>query len=354
MHDERDLMQKIARASAHIDPGLSDRDVERLVSGTRIRRRRRLLGRIGLAALSVAFASGICALLFFDRLPSGSLPVVEQTPAPTETSDRVLRLGDGSIATPMDMDSEIEVTESSKTRIRLNMRRGRGHFAVTPNVQRIFSVRAGDVTVTVLGTRFTVERIADRVGISVEQGTVRVEWVVGAKQLTKGESGWFPPLAVAVPEDSKPLRSLHPRAAPKNVASVEEKPVASPVQTRAGELLAAADAARLAGKPSEGAAILRRLLQGHRQDPRAPLAAFTLGRMLLMELGRPQEAAAAFAEARQIAPKGSFAEDALAREVEAWSRAGKNDLARLRAKEYLRLYPDGLRVSMIRALGGIE
>jgi hypothetical protein len=58
-----------------------------------------------------------------------------------------------------------------------------------------------------------------------------------------------------------------------------------------------------------------------RSDPRAPLAAFTLGRVLLRELARPREAAAAFAQARALAPRGPFVEDALAREVEAWLQA---------------------------------
>jgi len=50
-------------------------------------------------------------------------------------------------------------------------------------------------------------------------------------------------------------------------------------------------------------------------------AAFTLGRVLLDELGRPSEAVDAFPLARSSG--GPLAEDALAREVEALSRAGE-------------------------------
>jgi len=119
-------------------------------------------------------------------------------------------------------------------------------------------------------------------------------------------------------------------------------------------LLAAADAARLQGRAEEGAALLRKILQSHRSDPRAPLAAFTLGRVLLMELAQPRQAAAAFAEARALAPDGPFAEDALAREVEAWAKAGDEAKAKARAQDYLRSYPSGRRVSAVRALGGSE
>jgi len=111
---------------------------------------------------------------------------------------------------------------------------------------------------------------------------------------------------------------------------------------------------RLAGHPERGAELLRKLLREHESDPRAPLAAFTLGRVLLMELGRPREAAAAFAEVRRLSPDGAFAEDALAREVEGWSQAGRTDLARARAGEYLRRYPGGRRAATVRSLGGME
>ena len=101
----------------------------------------------------------------------------------------------------------------------------------------------------------------------------------------------------------------------------------------------AADRARLAGHAEQGAELLRKLLREHPDDPRAPLAAFTLGRLLLTELGRPAEAAAAFAQVRRLSPHGAFAEDALAREVEALGKAGLAADARARADEYQRLYP---------------
>jgi transmembrane sensor len=118
--------------------------------------------------------------------------------------------------------------------------------------------------------------------------------------------------------------------------------------------LAAADTARSAGRRSESVALLRRLLSQHRGDARAPLAAFTLGRILLMELAQPGEAALAFAEVRALAPAGPFAEDALAREAEAWNKAGDPGKAAERAREYLRLYPYGRRAGSLQGLTGIK
>jgi transmembrane sensor len=54
-----------------------------------------------------------------------------------------------------------------------------------------------------------------------------------------------------------------------------------------------------------------------------------------------------------MAPSGGLAQDALAREVEAWARAGAADRARSAATEYARLYPTGRRLAAVRDLGGI-
>ena len=112
-----------------------------------------------------------------------------------------------------------------------------------------------------------------------------------------------------------------PAPTPPAPPAVEPSEPAAPLHRR-GELLADADRARLAGRFEDGASLLQRLIREHPGDQRAPLAAFSLGRILLGELRRPAEAAQAFARVRTLAPDGPLAEDALAREVEAWARAG--------------------------------
>ena len=260
-----------------------------------------------------------------------------------------LRFTDGSLATPLGAGDVLVVAESAPARVRVDVRRGGGRFQVTPNKQRTFAVSAGPVTVTVLGTVFAVRRLEDRVGVTVERGTVRVTWPDGAHVLNAGEDGWFPtaataPLPVAPEPAEKPTEetsAVRKSAAPRDDNSVEA-------------LLVAADTERAKGRPDEAAGILRRLLQAHGGDRRAPLAQLTLGRLLLLDLGRPREAAQVFAELRASAPDGPFAADALARETEAWSRAGRTAEAHARAREYLRLYPDGNRAAAVRKFGGIE
>ena len=120
------------------------------------------------------------------------------------------------------------------------------------------------------------------------------------------------------------------------------------------DLLLAGDVARLSGHPEAAVAQLSRAVALHPEDPRAPLAAFTLGRVHLEDLGAPRDAAQAFARARELAPGGPLAEDALAREVEAWSRAGETETARAWALTYMRRYPQGHRAHAVRRFGGLE
>jgi len=359
MTDHQDLMQRIGSAGARMDPGLSDRDVDRLVGGVVRRRRRRTLRRITLVSAAAACAVFVVAVRLQWLPISRERPIVARSqPAPTPAAriDHTVRLPDGSSAMPLGSDSEIAILEQTPAHIGLSLTRGSGRFEVTPRPERSFSVRAGDVTITVVGTAFSVERIADRVGVSVERGTVRVGWGVGSRLLTKGESGWFPPLAtVAAPEPKEVRPPLVPVVKVAKTKSEETSPGPLPASAESAEnLLLAADGMRMAGHPERGAELLRRILREHHGDPRAPLAAFTLGRLLLMELGRPQEAATAFAEVRRLSPNGAFAEDALAREVEAWNQAGQREQAEARSREYLRLYPGGRRAATIRSLGGIE
>ncbi len=118
-----------------------------------------------------------------------------------------------------------------------------------------------------------------------------------------------------------------------------------------GELLLLADVARLSRHPADAVAPLSRLLREQPADPRAPLAAFTLGRVLLDELGRPREAAQSFLRVQELDPDGPLSQDALAREVEAWSRAGEGASARTRALHYLQKYPSGRRLRSVRHFG---
>jgi transmembrane sensor len=119
------------------------------------------------------------------------------------------------------------------------------------------------------------------------------------------------------------------------------------------DLMLAADVARQAGRPERAVAFLERVVDEHPRELCAQLAGFSLGKIYLDNLDEPTLAARRFAAVRAMAPSGGLAQDALAREVEAWARAGAADRARSAATEYARLYPTGRRLAAVRDLGGI-
>ena len=368
MSSGEDLMQRIAHAGARMDPGLSNWDVERLVAGARKRRQAGRARRIALTTVGAAFAGVLVLVLLVRGKTIGSRPeLVAKVPSaqvqvPVAAHDSsFVRLKDGSTAIGLDPATEIRVAQDVADRAELVLSRGRGRFDVKPMPTRTFVVHAGNVTITVLGTLFTLERVADRVGVSVESGTVHVDWGVGSALLEENNSGWYPPLVISGqngPSTSQ-AEAPHSRSARSSrnsaLSTGQSEPTPSSIKAEsAADLLLAADKARMAGHGEQAAELLRKLLREHRSDARAPLAAFTLGRMLLMELGRPLEAATTFADARRLSPGGPFAEDALAREVEAYSKAGVPAQAHARAQEYLRLYPDGRRAAIVRVMGGMK
>jgi transmembrane sensor len=351
MNDAKDLLQRLGRVGARIAPELTDRDIERLVDGGLRRRRRKTVARGTITAALVGCLAGLLVVMRAPRSQETMAPVAVSTPTSAPAVPSV-HLSDGSVATPLETTTVLHLLHDAPDQVVLDLARGRARFEVVSRPERLFLIHAGEVIVSVVGTTFTVERVADRVGVAVERGTVRVDWGTGREDLSDGHSGWYPPLVIRpfapTPADVRP-----PQPKPRTPAGAAAFADPSGQET-ADTLLQAADHARVEGRADEGAALLRRLLREHRGDPRAPLAAFTLGRVLLIELGQPRQAALAFAQVRALAPGNPLAEDALAREVEAWKRSGDPALARARAEEYLWLYPKGLRADAVRALGQVE
>lgn len=362
MTDAREPLAQLGRLKRHLGADLSDHDVERLVRGGVERRQRRRLRRTLAAGLIVGAVSTAMAVSLLQWRGGGVLgmphaPVASSPGSPSSVPEKprapeVVSLRDASRVTALVREMRLAVEEDSPERVRLRLDRGSARFEVTPRPRRSFTVRAGEVTVSVVGTTFAVEVVADRVGVSVEHGAVEVDWGVGRKRLGAGESGWFPPLVLSESSASEPDERLGDRAAKPAPSARSNGPSHGPLSAQ--QLLAEVDAARSRGQRERAVELLNEILREHPLDPRAPLAAFTLGRMLLNELGRPREAAAAFHEVRRRAPASQFAEDALAREAEAWSRASEPERARSLASLYLERYPAGRHAGRLKALSGLQ
>ena len=294
-----------------------------------------------------------------DTAPTDAVP---GEPPPVVASGRKLRFRDGSIAILQSTETVLEPISVENRRIVNVLRAGAARFEITKRPGRLFRVIGGDAIVEVLGTKFELARVGSRLRVDVFEGRVRVSWSGGERRLSRGESGVFPPevaarrrrkseaVATEEPEASDDKAGeVEPTAAPAPAAPVREVP--APADDELGTLLRTADRARASGRALDAARALRAALATAPADSRAPLAEFRLGRLLLEDMGKPGEAAAAFARARALAPQGPLAPDALAREIESRAAAGDRATARSLARVYLAQYPNGSHAAWVRRWG---
>ena len=303
-------------------------------------------------------------------------PMNSSDPAPTSDGDaRLLRLADGSSVSLLDARTDVAVDSVGASLVALHLHRGRARFEVSARPERVFRIRTAELTVEVLGTVFEVEQRDGRTWVQVTRGRVAILWGDERTELTSGEEGQFPPDAEPTPtphpdgrhlRHRRPARSVrHEDDAPDRAVSWRDHaeagdfsrafrmlPAASAVTSMdVSKLLLAADAARLSGHPQAALPYLERVVKDHPEDERAPLASFTLGNVLMHQLGRPREAEAAYEKARTTTKSAELAQDALARQVEAAHRAGDSNLARHLARAYLEQYPNGRRADAVRRFG---
>lgn len=332
--------------------------------------------RFGALAMAVAAAIALAFFSLRGLVPGASSP---QAAGALATHSELLALGAGSEARVIS-GSRLDVRERTETRVVVALASGTAHFRVKHDPARLFRVEAGSVTVDDRGTAFEVENRGSSVRVSVSEGSVTVSFLEGSTQknvtLKAGDAGVYPSGAQRV-STAEVARSPLEGAAPASTAPTTSAPERAPAVdwrelARAGkhrgaydllapggfrdvrddpsDLLLASDVARLSRHPSDAALLLRKLLSRHERDPRAPSAAFTLGWVLMNELGRPREAAAAFARAEALAPRGNLAEDAVARAVEAWYRAGDRTRAKAEVDRYRKNYPKGRHQAMLERL----
>jgi transmembrane sensor len=365
-----------------------DRPTERAWwRGVQERRERRSRARkrsAWMAAFVASVAAAVLAFSFESRrlAPAPAAPVAGALRI--EGSDwgesgnpdgepRSVQLTDGSriVLAP---GARVQPLENSGRSVVVLLREGRAVFDVKPGGPRKWSIEAGLATVEVVGTRFTVTRASDRVIVEVEHGVVvvRSERVANhVQRLVAGER-----LEIAAPE-----APLVPPAAQTAVERVERPAAQAPAQkpTRAEEapdwndlahrgdyagayaqlgadgfaerartadveqVLALADVARFSGHPADAVAPLRRVMSQYASDPRAALAAFTLGRLELDQLGNPAAAAQAFERSIALHLSDALLEDAYIRLIEARARSGDRHAAHEAWAAYHERFPNSTR-----------
>jgi transmembrane sensor len=309
----------------------------------------------------VLAAAAALLLSFLGRSPAPAAPRAAALPAATSAKSPKTTFADGSVARVSD-GGELLVEQASPERVVSVLAGGAAEFEVTKHPERDFIVVAGPVRVRVVGTRFRVERLGERTRVSVSQGKVEVQEADARSYLEAGESRFFPSQLPGSKEEPAQAAALGARSRFLELARGGEFRAAYQVMSQspnavgsgAEDLMLAADAARLSNHPEQAIVYLRRVSSEHPGDSRAPLAAFTRGRLLLSQLSRPAEAAEAFALARRLQPRGPLFEDALAREAEARAAVGGSGAARSLALQYLASFPRGKHAENMKRLSGTQ
>jgi transmembrane sensor len=300
------------------------------------------------------------------------------TTLPTDVG-YVQKLSGGDHWRTLAPNSKVRLVSPPGRDVHVQLDQGAARFEFAARRDRRLRVSAGDVDVIVLGATFSVARetaghASSRVHVAVERGHLEIHWKDRELLLSDGDARWFqelskPPTSAAPAvrrrggrhgardrsaggPDWRTLarQGLYEQATDQLGGEPSER--SARVRDEPNDLFLAADSARLAQRPRQALPYLQRILARFATDRRAPLAAFTLGRIYL-QLGEPLRAASAFAKTRRLEPDGPLAEDALAREAEAWHRAERADAARQSAERYLELYPLGRHAVSVRLWGGL-
>jgi transmembrane sensor len=339
------------------------------------------------ATLWLTSATAACVLLalsaYFWSRPS-SLLLANRDALPARLSSqqpRTLPLADGS-QVELGPEALLDVLQNNEHLFVVALRTGRARFSVVPGGPRAWRVECGPVSVDVVGTIFSVERSSSAVRVQVERGRVLVsgEGVPDrVTQLSAGKSILVPiasplgppigggvigsaaspptaPLPVPAPAASAATGTppaVRTPAQQDSAAGIrmhswsEPPPAGSAAPDAVDALLRQADAAAREGAPARAVSLLQRALAEHPRDVRAPLAQFTLGRLYLDSLGDPAKAVVFFTRAIQSGIPGPLAEDAHARLVQAFARAGNRDGAARAAARYLARYPTGAHLQAV-------
>lgn len=139
---------------------------------------------------TAALAAGVAGLALgtsWFLQPPGAAP--EQIVGTRAEEVRTLALGDASSVT-LRGDSEVRFLPTNPRAMRLT--RGQASFQVRHDAAHPFTVTAGDIEVTDLGTRFDVDRGADATIVAVTEGSVAIRAAGKQVELRAGQRSVIP------------------------------------------------------------------------------------------------------------------------------------------------------------------
>jgi len=242
---------------------------------------------------------------------------------------------DGALEAVLHEHGEVRVEHGTVGPIVLFLEHGTIEVDFEAAAERGLEVRAGDVTVSVVGTRFTVTRDGDYVAVSVAEGRVEVRWPGGREELGSGQR-WSTGDGEVVGDASGEVPALADAGAdPLALAEVTPDP-------RREELPDEPVAVDAGGEPVTAE------LDADQGSPEARL----LARIQLdRATGKPPaDRMASMNEFLQTYPDSAYAEEVLAFKVEALAAGGDAEQALLAAEQYVDRHPDGVRRLQVRWL----
>ncbi|MFT3693495.1 MAG: FecR domain-containing protein [Kofleriaceae bacterium] len=288
------------------------------------------------AGIGAAMAATIAVVVMTNEKHAApvAMPVVEET-----TPSRIVTpvggqsqftVGDAVVLASS--DTSVDVKHADDGGITLVVARGSVDCDVAPrNGRPPFHVIAGDVSVEVVGTRFTVTKTPSP-RVDVVRGKVRVRAPGGTWLLQAGDS-WTPPVSGSAAEE--PVAVAQELPAPAPIAPPAPAVLPAPVPTmhsiyQQAQKFEAMDPAR--------AAKAYRTVANSKDSWAAP-ALYGLA-----ELDAKTDATKALADCNEYLrrfPKSAQIEDIAWLRIEILRSAGKRDEARVAAAEYLRQFPQG-------------
>ncbi len=263
-----------------------------------------------------------------------------------------VQLPDGSTLL-LEAESRLWVLSADGDRVRLRLENGSVDCNVAHRPARTFVVEVGGGEIAVRGTRFRVtaarHAMSDHAGgwhVRVEQGSVEVRRSEREPSvLLQAGAFWS-----SEPRDRTAEPNTAPPAAVAPTLQGVAEPTPRPAQPTARELFSRADSARSARRHEEAASYLAQLVRRFPRDPRAPLAAFQLGRIRLLTLHQHEAAIQAFSFVLEHPTRSPFFEDAAAARVEAADKLG--DLARCVAwrDRFIEAHPRSASAERVRRM----
>ncbi len=339
-----------------LDPGLDSARIARQWAGIEGRLDGRARPRSAWATWGAAFAGAALAVGALGVGIShwrGAPQLAAVAPAPLGSS--VVAFADGSRVT-LEGGAKLDVPTNERAHVVAILTSGTARFDVAPSPDRVFTLVAGEVEMSVAGTQFQVD-------FDATSGAVTVAVSGGEAEVHRAsQPGEVHHLGVgeAWSTTSAPAVTAPPAAPPADVpaaTAASPEPIAPAPTPSAHAALApsydarslfeSANQARRAGDLARASNLYRELTRRYPNDPRARVAALELGRI---EMDRdPAGAEHALRQASGAEAGSSVHEDALARLVQLYAAKGDTRACQDARARYLTAYPTGVHGAQVRA-----